>query len=48
MKDQNNNNAKAELVPDVVHSSKYGSLRKKGGNNNMLNNEANNFKGLGF
>jgi len=35
-------------VPDAVRSSKYGSFKKKGGNNITLNSEASNFKGLGF
>jgi len=51
MKDRSNHYAKAEHVPDAVHSSKYGGFKKKGSNNshnNSLNNEASNFKGLGF
>ena len=32
----------------ILRSSKYGSFKKKGGNNNTLNSEANSFKGLGF
>jgi len=48
MKDRSNNDAKAEHVPDAVHSSKYGSFKKKGGINNKLNSEASNSKGLGF
>ena len=35
MKDQNNNNAKAEHR-DAVWSSKYGRFKKKGGNNNTF------------
>jgi len=49
MKDQNNDkNAKAGYVPETVHSSKYRGYKKKSGNNNSLNGEAANFKGLGF
>ena len=50
MKDQNNDkNVKSGFTPEVVRSSKYGGYKKKGGNNNnSLNNEAANFKGLGF
>jgi len=48
MKDRSNNDAKAEHVPDAVHSSKYGGFKKKGSNNNSLNTEASNFKGLGL
>jgi len=48
MKDCSNNDAKADHVLDAVHSSKYGRFKKKGGNNNTLNSEASNFKGLGF
>jgi len=48
MKDWNNNDVKPKHVLDAVHSSKYGGFKKKGGNNNMLNIEASNFKGLGF
>jgi len=49
MKDRNNHDAKTEHVPDAVHSSKYGGFKKKGSNNNnSLNSEASNFKGLGF
>ena len=39
MKDRNNN---------AVHSSKYGGFKKKCGNNNTLNSEVSNFKGLVF
>jgi len=46
MKDRNNNNVKSEHVPDAVHSSKYGGFKKKCGNNNTLNSEVSNFKGL--
>jgi len=49
VKDQkNNNDAKPEHVPDAVCSSKYGGFKKKGGNDNTLNSEASNYKGLGF
>jgi len=48
MKDRNNNDAKAEHALDAVHSSKNGGFKKKGGKNNSLNSEANNFNGLGF
>ena len=53
MKDQNsdknsNKNAKAGFVPEIVRSGKYGGYKKKTGNNNSLNGEATNFKGLGF
>jgi len=53
MKDQNSDknsdkNVKSGFVPEAVHSSKYGGYKKKSGNNNSLNNEATNFKGLGF
>ena len=45
----NNNDAKTEHVPDSVRSSKHGGFKKKGGsNNNLLNTEGGNFKGLGF
>ena len=49
MKDQNNNqNVKSGYVPEAVRSSKHGGYKKKGSNNNSLNSEAANFKGLGF
>ena len=48
MKDRNSNYVKPEHAPDTVGSSKYRGLKKKGGNNNTLNSEAGNFKGLGF
>jgi len=48
MKDRSNNDTKAEHVPDALSSSKYGVFKKKGSNNNSLNTEASNFKGLGF
>jgi len=48
MKYRSNNNVKAEHVLDAVHSSKYGGFKKKGSNNNSLNTEVSNFKGLGF
>ena len=49
MKDQNNDkNAKTGFVPEIVRSGKYGGYKKKTGNNNSLNGEATNFKGLGF
>jgi len=49
MKDRNNYDAKTEHVPDAVRSSKYRGFKKKGSNNNnSLNSEAHNFKGLGF
>ena len=49
MKDRSNNNdAKTEHVPDSVQSSKYRGFKKKGSNNNSLNTEASNFKGLGL
>jgi len=48
MKDQSNNNVKTEYVLDAVLSSKHGGFKKLGGNNNMLNSEASNFKSLGF
>ena len=50
MKDQNSDkNAKPGYVPEAVRNSKYGGYKKKNGNNNnSLNNEAANFKGLGF
>ena len=49
MKDQNNDkNEKSGFVPEAVRSSKYGGYKKKSGNNNSLNSEVANFKGLGF
>ena len=53
MKDQNSDknsdkNAKAGFVPEIVRSGKYGGYKKKTGNNNSLNGETTNFKGLGF
>jgi len=49
MKDQNSDkNAKSGFTPEAVRSSKYGGYKKKSGNNNSLNSEAANFKGLGF
>jgi len=50
MKDRRNKHgAKTEHMPDSVRSSKYGGFKKKGGsNNNSLNTEVGNFKGLGF
>jgi len=49
MKDQNNDkNVKSGPVTEAVRSSKYGGYKKKSGNNNSLNSEAANFKGLGF
>jgi len=53
MKDQNsdknsNKNAKTGFVPEIVRSGNYGGYKKKTGNNNSLNGEATNFKGLGF
>jgi len=49
MKDQNSDkNAKSGFAPEAVHSLKYGGYKKKSGNNNSLNSEATNFKGLGF
>ena len=49
MKDQNSDkNAKSGYLPEAVHTSKYGGYKKKSGNNNSLNSEATNFKGLGF
>ena len=49
MKDQNiDKNPKSGFVPEAVRSSKHGSYKKKSGNNNSLNSEATNFKGLGF
>ena len=50
MKDQNSDkNVKSGFTPEVVRNSKYRGYKKKGGNNNnSLNNEAANFKGLGF
>ena len=41
MKDRNNHDAKTEHVPDAFK-------KKCGNNNNLLNSEASNFKGLGF
>jgi len=50
MKDRTNNtNAKSEYTPDPVRSSRHGGFKKRSSsNNNSLNNEAGNFKGLGF
>ena len=48
MKDQNSNDEKHKHVPDMVHSSRYGGFKKKGGNNNTHSSKANSFKGLGF
>ena len=49
MKDQNSDkNAKSGFTPETVRSSKYGGYKKKGGDNNSLNSEAANFKGLGL
>jgi len=49
MKDQNSDkNVKPRPVPEAVRSSKYGGHKKKNTNNNSLNSEAANFKGLGF
>ena len=48
MKDRSNNDAKAEHVPDSVFSSNYRGFKKKRSNNNTLNTETSNFKGLGF
>jgi len=50
MKDQNSDkNAKSGFTPEAVRSSKYEGYKKKSGNNNnSLNSEAANFKGLGF
>jgi len=48
MKDRSNNDAKAEHVPDSVFSSNYRGFEKKGSNNNTLNTETSNFKGLCF
>ena len=49
MKDQNSDkNPKSGFVPEAVRSAKHGSYKKKSGNNNSLNSEATNFKGLGF
>ena len=49
MKDQNSEkNVKPRHAPEAVRSSKYGGHKKKNTNNNSLNSEAANFKGLGF
>ena len=49
MKDQNSDkNVKPRHAPEAVRSSKYGGHKKKHTNNNSLNSEAANFKGLGF
>ena len=49
MKDRNNQDAKTDYMPNTVLSSKYRGFKKKGSNNNnSLNSEASNFKGLGF
>ena len=49
MKDQNSDkNVKSRPVTEAVRSSKYGGHKKKNANNNSLNSEAANFKGLGF
>jgi len=49
MKDQNSDkNVKPRPVPEAVRSSKYSGHKKKNANNNSLNSEAANFKGLGF
>jgi len=48
MKDCDSTDAKPEYVPDMVHSSKQGGFKKKGGNNNIPSDVVNCFKGLGF